>query len=140
MNIEINYLAVLAAGVVSMAVGFLWYSSILFGKMWIKEMGLSAEKMKGAQKEMGKLYALSFVGSLVTAYVLSHVMGLSQNYYSYTEVMTGVITAFWMWLGFMMPVQMTGTIFGDRNWRLFAINTGYQLATLILMGLVIAWL
>lgn len=140
MNIEINYLAVLAAGVVGMAVGFLWYSPMLFGKMWMKEMGLSAEKMKSAQKEMGKLYALSFVGSLVTAYVLSHVMGLSQNYYSYTEVMTGVTTAFWMWLGFMMPVQMTGTIFSDKNWRLFSINTGYQLVALILMGLVVAWL
>jgi hypothetical protein len=135
--IEVNYLAVLAAGVVSMLIGFLWYSPYLLGKPWLKEKGLSQETLKKAQKEMGKLYGLSFVVGLITAFVLSHVMVLSENYFHYPMLSTGINSAFWMWLGFMMPVQLTGTIFGDKNWKLLAIDTGYQLAAVLGMGVVL---
>lgn len=140
MNIEVNYIAVLAAGVVSMVVGFLWYSPMLFGKPWSKLMGYTAETMKKAQKEMGKYYVLSFVASLLTAFVISHVLTLSDNFFHYAKLSTALNTAFWMWLGFVMPVQLTDTIFGSKKWRLFAINTGYQLVSLLAMALVIVYL
>ena len=137
MNISVNFLAVLIAAVAAMAVGFLWYSQALFGKPWMKLMGYTAESMKGAQKEMGKTYGISFVLALVTAYVLSHVMGLSMNFFHYTGVSTGLTSAFWMWLGFVMPVQLTEVLFGRKVLNLFAINTGYQLASLLVMGIVL---
>src|SRR3989344_4502289 len=105
MNIEVNFIAILLAGVVSMAVGFLWYGPMLFGKQWIKLMGYTDESMKKAQKEMGKTYTMSFVLTLIMAYVLSHVMGLSQSFYGNSGISTGLMTAFWMWIGFVMPVQ-----------------------------------
>lgn len=140
MNIEVNYLALLIAGIVSMTVGFAWYSPAVLGKPWMKLMGYTSESLKQAQKEMGKLYALSFVITLVSAYVLSHVMNLSESFYGYGRLNTGVTTAFWMWLGFVAPVQLTDIIFGSKKWKLFAINTGYQLTSLLGMGVVIGLL
>lgn len=138
MDVEVNYLAVLLAGVVSMVLGFLWYSPILLGKPWMKERGMSAESLKKSQKEMGKWYGLSFVVSLITAYVLSHVMTLSINFFQYEALSAGLTTAFWMWLGFVMPVQLTAMIFSDKkNWKLFGIDTGYQLVSLLGMGVVL---
>ena len=139
--VEVNYIAVLIAAVVSMALGFLWYSPMVLGKQWMRERGFTAEGMKKAQSEMGKWYALSFVITLITAYVLSHVMVLSQNFFGYPMLQTGLTTAFWMWLGFVMPVQLTGVIFSDRrNLTLFGIDTGYQLVSLLGMGVVIGLL
>ena len=140
MNIEVNFLAVVVAGVVSMALGFLWYSPMVLGKQWIKEKGLNQEKLKAEQKKMGPLYGLSFLIALITAYVLSHIMALSRNFYGYDPIPTGLITAFWVWLGFVMPVQTTATIFGDKNWKLLGIDTGYQSASLLSMGLIIGFL
>ncbi len=140
MNIEVNYLAILVAGVVSMGVGFLWYSYAMFAKPWMKLMGYTKDSMKDEQKKMGPMYALSFVVALVTAYVLSHVMFLSEHFYGYTPLMTGVTTAFFMWFGFVAPVQMTDVIFGGKPWKLFYINTGYQLASLLAMGVVLGLL
>lgn len=138
MNIDVDLIAVVVAGAISMAIGFLWYSPAVFGKQWMKEKGLTSESLKKAQKEMGKLYALSFVVSLITAYVLSHVMTLSENFFHYPMLSTGMITAFWMWVGFMMPVQITATIFSEKkNWNLFGIDTGYQLLSLLGMGVVL---
>jgi hypothetical protein len=140
MNIEVNYVAVLLAAIVSMAVGFLWYSPVILGKPWMKEKGLSSESLKKAQKEMGKLYGLSFVVAIISAFVLSHVMTLAQNFYNYSALSTGITSAFWMWVGFIMPVQMTATIFGDKNWKLLGIDTGYQLVSILAMGVVLGLL
>lgn len=138
MEVQVNYVAVLLAGVVSMALGFLWYSPMVLGKQWMEEKGYTQESLKKAQAAMGKLYGVSFVMSLITAYVLSHVMTLSQNFLQYSTLQTGLTTAFWMWLGFMMPVQLTATIFGSKKWKLLGIDTGYQLVSLMAMAVVIA--
>jgi hypothetical protein len=137
MNVDVNFIAVLLAAIIATVLGFLWYSPMVLGKPWMKEKGLTAEKLKKDQKEMGKYYALSFVMSLITAYVLAHVMGLSENFFNYPALQTGLTTAFWMWLGFVMPTQLTAAIFGDKNWKLFGIDTGYQLVALIGIGVVL---
>lgn len=138
MNVEVNYVAILVAAIVSMVIGFAWYSPMILGKPWMKLKGYTQESLKAAQKEMGKLYGLSFILALVTAYVLSHVMTLSEAFYGYERLQVGLTTAFWMWLGFIMPVQLTDQIFGEKKWQLFGINTGYQLLALLAMGVVIA--
>lgn len=135
--IDVNYLAVLLAAVASMVIGFIWYSQMVLGKPWMKEKGFSAESLKKAQKEMGKWYAVSFVAALITAYVLSHVIVMSENYFRYPSLQTGLTSAVWMWIGFIMPVQLTATIFGDKNFKLFGIDTGYQLVSILAMGAVL---
>lgn len=137
MNIEVNYLAVLLAAIASMVVGFVYYHPKVLGKPWMKAMGLTPEKLKKEQKQMGKLYGVSFVLALVTAYVLSHVMGMSVATFGYDKVTAGLSSAFWMWLGFVMPVQATGEIFGQKRWNAFGLNTGYQLVAMLAMGLVL---
>lgn len=137
MDLSVNYAAVFAAMVVSMVVGFVWYSPAVLGKPWMKLRGFTDASLKKAQKEMGPLYGVSALVALVTAYMLSHVMGLSEAYYHYPHLTTGITSAFFMWLGFVMPVQVTAIIFGDKKWGLFAIDTGYQLASILSMGIVL---
>ena len=46
---EINYLAVLIATAVTMVLGFLWYSPVLFGNAWVKQIGLNKEEMSSGE-------------------------------------------------------------------------------------------
>lgn len=140
MEVEVNYISVLVAVVASMAVGFMWYSPMLFGTPWMKLMGYSEASLKKDQQNMGKLYGTSFVLAIVTAFVLTHVIAFSMSFYGYSALQTGITSAFWMWLGFVMPVQATDVLFSKRPWQLFAINTGYQLASLVVMGVVLGML
>ena len=141
--LPINYLAVFLAAVSQLVLGFLWYGP-LFGKAWQKMKGFSnksPEEMKKMQKEMMPYYGVTFVVSLVTAYILAHVMFLSQNYFHYTGVMTGLMSGMWMWLGFMLPIHMGATIFSEKKeWKLFGVDAGYWLVGIILMGLIIGFL
>lgn len=142
MNVDVTWVGIIVAVGVSMALGFLWYSPIVLGKPWQKEKGFTPESMQAAQKEMGKWYLVSAVLALITAYVLNHVIVFSLNFFNgqYSNLATGLMSGFYMWLGFMMPVQATATLFGDRKWRLFAIDTGYQLVSILAMGVAIGFL
>lgn len=140
MNMELNFFPLLLAGVVSMILGFAWYSPLFLGKTWMKERKFTEASLKKAQSEMSKLYVLSFVVTLISAFVLTHMTRMSLMIYDYSGWSTGLITAFWMWLGFMLPVQVTNTLFSDeKNWKLLAIDTGYQLVSLLAMGMILGW-
>ncbi len=133
---QINYLAVLVAALAAMAIGFVYYSPMVVGKQWMALMGWNKKDMeKNADRaKMGKMYSLSMIGSLVMAYVLAHFVA----YIGANTIGLGLQIGFWSWLGFVAPVQMTDVLFGGKPWKLFAINTGYQLASLLAMGAILA--
>jgi len=126
---SVNWIAVLAAAVVNMVVGFLWYSKALFGKKWIQAAGISDSEMKGA----GKAYIWSFVGAILMALVLSVFVG-----YGASDTWTGIQIGFWVWLGFIMPVGLSSVLFEKTKTTLFWINMGYYLAVLAINGAILA--
>jgi hypothetical protein len=140
MEIPVNYLAVLACGIASMAIGFAWYGP-LFGKTWANLMGwgtMSAEQLKEKQKAAMLGYAISFVGALVMAYVLAHVLYFA-NVYAGSGLTAGLQGAFWMWLGFVVPVTIGQVLWDGRPWKLWYINVGYFLAVLLVMGAILGY-
>jgi hypothetical protein len=140
MEPTINYLAVVLGAVASMVVGFLWYSKLLFGPTWASLMGHTDESLKEEQKKLGKLYGVSFLLALITSYLLAHVIDLSVFFYQSSPVQAGLTSALFMWLGFVMPVQFTTEMFGPKRWKVFGINTAYQLVWLLVAGLIIGLL
>jgi hypothetical protein len=49
MEFEINYLAILASGIIMMVLGYLWYGP-LFGKPWMKLAGITKSDMEKSKK------------------------------------------------------------------------------------------
>lgn len=134
MDVQVNWLAVLLAAVSSMVVGSIWYAKGVFGKEWMSMVNLDEEKAKeGAVKAL----SLTFVASLVTAYVLAHVSYLSNQFFGNSFMQDAVTTAFWMWLGFTAARMLTHDLFEGRRKKLTAMNLGNELVTLLVMGIVI---
>jgi hypothetical protein len=128
----VNYIAVLAAAVASMVLGFLWYGP-LFGKMWMKLMGV---KEMGDKSQMPKNYAIVFVGSLVTAYVVSVFLVLTNM-----TTLTGALTlAFWAWLGFQAPLLVGSVLWEGKSWNLYCLNAVYWLVNLLVIASVLSYL
>lgn len=138
--VNINYLAVLAAAVASMVLGFLWYGP-LFGKPWADMMGYkfdSPEAMKAMQKKAMPGYVASFIGALVMSYVLAHSLIFASAYTQTEGVSAGLMAGFWSWLGFVAPVTL-GTVFWEsKPWKLWFINVSYWLVLLLVMGAILA--
>ena len=68
-EVSVNYLAVVVAAVASMIIGAIWYSPRVFGRMWMRLTGKTMDQMAG--QSAGRGYLVTFIGSLVTAWVLA---------------------------------------------------------------------
>ena len=132
MEMQINYIAILVAVVANFILGFLWYTP-LFGKAWAKEMGIDTS-VKPAGAEIAKGMMFMVVGNFLMAYVFAHNMaawkfvpGMEQASASETILQS----AFFTWLGFFVPVDLSTVAWEKKSWKLFSINTFYHLATLL---------
>ncbi len=129
--LPVNYFAVFVSTVLNMAVGALWYSPALFAKPWMKAMGFDKQDMdKQMRKGVGPKYIVMFVGSLVTAYVLS----LFVSALGVQTFVSGFRLGFLVWLGFTTTAQLANWIFSGKPKELYFINTTYQLVSYCLMG------
>lgn len=136
--VPINFMAVIAATFVSMILGFLWYGP-LFGKPWIAMMGFTPEKMEAAKaKSMGKTYALAVLGSFLMSYVLAHSVIFASTYLDVSGASAGIMAGFWSWLGFVTPVTLSSVLWEGKPWKLWILNNGYYLVSLVLMGVVLS--
>ncbi|MBA2279011.1 DUF1761 domain-containing protein [Candidatus Saccharibacteria bacterium] len=134
MDVQVNYLAVLLAALSSMVVGMVWYAKPVFGTDWQKLVKLSDKDMKAWAP-----FALvvAFTSSLVMAYVLAHVAFLSNNFYHNSFLQDALTTGLWIWLGFQGLRLFMHDQFERRRKKLSIINAGNELATIMLMALII---
>jgi CHASE2 domain-containing sensor protein len=90
-------------------------------------------KLAEMQKGAGKIYGISFIASIVSAVVLAKVIGIS----TVETIPYGMKIGFAVWLGFVSTVQLTGALFSKQPFKLYLINTGYQLACYLAMGAIL---
>jgi hypothetical protein len=113
---QINYLAILLATIIQFIIGAIWYS-FLFGKLWARIHGfdkLPKEVQQKMMKAMGPFYGIQFVMTLITTIVLEIlILSLPHDWSPYG-------LAVLLWLGFVVPVQVSAVIFGgtESKWIL----------------------
>lgn len=156
-----NFVAILIAALVPMAMGFIWYNPKVLGTAWIKSSGLDEEKLKGAN--MAVVFGLSFlfafmlsffeqmlvihqmhVGSLLTvqpdfkeagsesAALYNRVMELFGH--SFRTFKHGVFHGVIAGLFFALPIIGINSLFERRGFKYTAIHVGYWVITLAIMG------
>src|SRR5687768_11904520 len=116
MDVEVNYLAVLLAAASSMVVGSIWYAPSVFGNAWMKLA--KVDPGKATPKQMTVLMGGTFLLSLLTAYVLAHVIFLANQYFGNSFFHDAVSTSLWIWLGFVATRLLTHNMFDQRPGKL----------------------
>lgn len=137
-SVEVNLLAVFVAAIASMVIGALWYSPLLFGRLWMQISGISPKMIDRMKKKgkVGKSYFWALVGSLIASYVLAHFV----RYVTATTFADGAQLAFWAWLGFEAPILLGGVLWEGKPFKLFLLNAAYHLIALIIAaGILAVW-
>lgn len=129
--LPINWLAVLVAAIIRMAVGFAWYSPPLFLKPWQAVTGVTPESMRAG---LGKAMVVDVIGSLIMSFALANIIVAS----GITDWLNGALAGFWVWLGFMATLMVSLWGYENRSLKLIAINLGNNLIALVLMGALLA--
>ena len=166
LNFQLPFMATTAiAALVPTIVGFIWYNPKFLGKAWMEAAGLTQETaQKGFNMPLvfGLSLFLSFMLALSLCSVVIHQMGLSSmmkdaaemndpnsvtsqayhhlmtnfsgNYRSFKHgafhgVILGIFT--------VLPVIATSAMFERKSFKYIAINAGYWIVSLAIMGAII---
>ena len=126
---KLNYLAILVSALSSFLIGGLWYSGAMFGKAWMKENGFGEEDLK--QSNMGKVFGISFLLSLVIALNLAMFLGEK------ADITFGIFAGFMAGFGWVAMSFGVVYLFERRSLKLWLINSGYHVITFTLMGAIL---
>jgi sterol desaturase/sphingolipid hydroxylase (fatty acid hydroxylase superfamily) len=138
MDVEVNWLALLLATASTMAVGSIWYMPKVFGTAWMKLAKIDQKAM--AKRNPVKPLLLTLAVSFTSAYVLAHVTVLAHAYFDNSYLTDALQTAFWLWLGMTAARFITHDAFEGRPTQLTLLNVFHELATFMVMGLIIGLL
>ena len=125
----LNWIAISASTLLSFILGSLWYSPVLFGKLWQSEAGLSDEKLKNGN--MGLIFGGAFILIFISMFNLAMFLGPKADL-SF-GMMAGFLTGFG-WVATSIGVLY---LFERRSLKLFFINAGYHLLRFTASGAIL---
>ncbi len=126
---EINYAAVVVAGLAHMFVGLVWYSRRLFGEAW---MALTHASLDPAVRWM----PFAAAGHLAIAFVLAILIRFAGG----PTLAAGIVVGLLAWLGFVVTLELGELVWEKIPFRLFLIRAGEHLVAITAAGAILgAW-
>ncbi|MDQ6472502.1 DUF1761 domain-containing protein [Flavobacterium sp. LHD-80] len=154
---EINFIALFLAAVVTLFTGFIWYHPKVFGTIWMKENNFTEEQLKTGN--MLKIFGFTYVFSLMITMILMaltiHQSGavgmvggppmlanakpsfaafMADYGTAYRTFKHGALHGFMAGLFFALPIVGINGLFERKSWKYIFIHAGYWMLTLMLMG------
>lgn len=126
---NINTIAVLVSAISMFVIGGLWYSKVLFGQIWLNEIGEDESFLEKGNKLL--IFGVSFLISLIMSFNLAAFIGGFENW------IMGPIGG--LLAGFGWSALSLGIIylFERKSLRLFLINGGYIVTSFLVMGIIL---
>ncbi len=158
---EINFLALFVAALSTLVVGFVWYNPKVFGTIWMKESGMTEEKMKGGNMLLtfgiSLLYAffIGFVLQMLTIHqfgALGMVGGdpsIAKPSYeafmadygsAFRTFKHGALHGFMTGLFLVLPIIGTNALYEKRSFKYTLVTGGFWIVCFMIMGgIICAW-
>ncbi len=131
----VSYLAVVVAAAAAWLASAAWYMSL--SRHYVAALGKSPEQMAEDRKKPGAFlpFAYAFAANIIMAWTLAGVLahlGPGQ-----VTLRNGVISAAFLWFGFILTTMVVNYSFGGRDRRLLLIDAGNWLLVLLVIGAII---
>lgn len=125
---DVSLLGVVIAALVAFVVGGLWYGPV-FGRAWVAANGFTEEFLN--TRKMGLVFGVSFLCSLVAAFVLAMFIGPDAG------ATFGAVAGFLAGAGWVAMLTGIQYLFEKRSMKLFLVNAMYSILTLTAMGAIL---
>ena len=129
-NPYINHLAVFVCALLSLVIGALWYSPLLFFKAWQRQTGLTDEQV--AKANPIRTYSLTLVLAWIISYNLAFFLGDRETTWRF-----GLIAGLLAGVGWAATTFVIISLFEQRSLKYMLINCGYITVYFGLIGFVL---
>jgi hypothetical protein len=135
MLTQINYLAVVIAGVGGFIVGAVWYLPFTFGPLWLRANPHVLEDLESGGRL--KRYVVALISSVIQAWVLAVCLAYAGPA---AGLGTALIAGALLWLGFTAAPSLVDMLISRRRLTGWLVDAGHRLlATLVMAFLLSAW-
>ncbi|MGZ4031939.1 MAG: DUF1761 domain-containing protein [Tumebacillaceae bacterium] len=126
---NINIWAVLVSTVISMVIGALWYSPVLFGNVWVKLVGLKPDEMRSAAGPM--------IGTVIMTIVSTYFLALFIQVTHATTAIDGLLIALLLSIVICAKIA-TNYFFEGRSFKLYWLTVGFHVIPFLIGGVILA--
>jgi hypothetical protein len=131
--VPINVWGTGAAVLAGWVVAGLWYSPLLFIRPWAEMSGVGGAEFRAG---LPRAIAVDLASFAVMALILDQVL---QAWGAFT-IVSAALSTFLLWLGFVAVTLLHSVTYEHRPLRYYAINAGYRLVSMTVMGVVLSML
>ncbi len=131
LDFQIRWTEILLVALARNLLGLAWYSPLLFGPAWARHLGCSQQAMR---QRLLRVLPLEYACSCIIAFVLAQVL----NFSGAIDWVMGVVVGFLMWAGFIAAATPNQVLYARRPVVVYFIDSGFHLASLLGMGVLIA--
>lgn len=127
---QLNWWAVIAATAANFVVGFFWYNKQLFGKQWMRLVGLT-------DKDMNRSTTNTYVATGVAALVGTAMLGTIMVGLSISGILSGLLLGAIIGAIFRLGTHVIHNGFSSRPAALTVIDGGYDIISLAVAGAIL---
>lgn len=125
--------AVLLAGLVAIALHFLWYSGPLFRWLWSRiPRGVDTVGMQALSTRL-RVVLTTFLAYLIVALFLAVLAQALKVETAGAGARLGVM----LWLGFVFPTSLVSSVYAERSVAGYVVDVLFPLLFLLLAGMII---
>jgi hypothetical protein len=130
-RIRQNYPAIIAAGAACFLFEAVWYS--LFLDVWLKSIGHDRSWLEQA----GVNPILQWTAALLAEALLAVTISAFTQLSGAQTAVRGIGVGIALWAGVVIPIFAVADIFALRSYSSFAVNAGFWLIGMVLMGAIV---
>jgi hypothetical protein len=131
-RVQQNYWAILVSAIACFLFQAVWYW--VFMNPWLAAIGRTMEWLESPANFHPVLeYGTAFLSAVLIATTISCVTQLTGPQTALRGMRVGIL----LWLGFVLTTYATESVFEAKPWSLLAINAGFWLLGMILMGAIV---
>jgi len=135
VNVDINWVAVLAGTIASMFSGMVWYNPNVFGKKWMKAVGLTQKQAESGQM-MGMMVAI--IRSFLLSFALFHIIYVTAAFYSEQSFLDNAVgVGLWVGLAIVAATMFMHDTFEQRPKMATKVHVAYEIVNVFLVAVVI---
>lgn len=131
----ISYFAIVIAAVAAWLASAAWYMSL--SRPYVAALGKTPEQMAQDRKNPGAFlpFVYAFIANIVMAWMLAGLLGHLGA--GQVTLRNGVVSAAFVWFGFILTTMIVNYSFAGRDKRLLLIDAGNWLVVLVVIGAVV---